>query len=371
MRWHALVALGVSLALPGCYKRWHVAPRLMPLRGAGATLVTSHDTVCVLGGDGGLVCSPIASRLQRKGIVEEARPVTGLPPIAAATLGGYQHLCALPRGGGVLCGTVFDGGRFEADPERFRSLELAGARDIRLIDSFGNDEKYVCMSNRAGIRCADVPPNPIADAPQELEGDFVSMATGGDHVCVVSSAGAVTCWWWYRHSAHDYEATTPPRIAAVLGGPEDRGRQGTLLARVAAVDDATAVTAGHGFTCALRRSGKVHCWGRNDYGQLGRGTVTAEPGAGDVAGLTDAVAVTASWQHACALRRDGSVVCWGDNGEGLPELGDPRPTGIPTPVVGVSDVAQVAAGHEFTCALSRGGEVRCWGGVSTVTVQLR
>ena len=59
------------------------------------------------------------------------------------------------------------------------------------------------------------------------------------------------------------------------------------------LDDAVAIDAGSGHTCAVRSGGSVVCWGANEEGQLGDGTLTDRRTPVRVDGLDDAVAVTA------------------------------------------------------------------------------
>lgn len=100
----------------------------------------------------------------------------------------------------------------------------------------------------------------------------------------------------------------------------------------------TQVAAGVSHSCARLATGSVICWGDGAVGQLG----DARSGAGVIAlspvtvmGLSDATHVTSGWDYNCALRATGSVVCWGANARG--QLGDGtmdmRTT--PTPVVGL------------------------------------
>jgi alpha-tubulin suppressor-like RCC1 family protein len=53
----------------------------------------------------------------------------------------------------------------------------------------------------------------------------------------------------------------------------------------------------------LTASGTVACWGKNNYGQLGRDTVTfrPEPEPQKVLGLDHVISITAGGNHACAL----------------------------------------------------------------------
>src|SRR5690606_24544210 len=90
-----------------------------------------------------------------------------------------------------------------------------------------------------------------------------------------------------------------------------------------------SIAAGGGHTCALRGNGRVICWGQNKYGELGDGTTGDSTKPVEVSGLDDAVAVSAGdydvsdnygGSHTCALREGGKVSCWGRNDYG--QLGD-------------------------------------------------
>src|SRR5439155_6724 len=141
------------------------------------------------------------------------------------------------------------------------------------------------------------------------------------------------------------------------------------------IDAAAAVEAGVFHQCALLLDATLRCWGLNDYGQLGNGTVSSAQVSNatpvEVIGITTATAVTAGGYHACALLQNGSVRCWGQNDYG--QLGDgavitpqtrpptPRPSPNPVEVRGITTAVPIKAGIFHTCALLRDGTMQCWG----------
>ena len=122
-----------------------------------------------------------------------------------------------------------------------------------------------------------------------------------------------------------------------------------------------ALSAGGGHTCALKADRTVSCWGQNVRGGLGDGTVVNKSSPTAVTGLTGAVALSGGTLHTCALKADATVVCWGVNDTG--QLGDgtliDRLT--PTAVPGLTNVVAISAGKQHTCALRSTGTVHCWG----------
>jgi len=119
---------------------------------------------------------------------------------------------------------------------------------------------------------------------------------------------------------------------------------------------ATAVGAGEHHACAILPGGAVRCWGANDAGQVGPTPVTPVLAPAATPVTAGAVAVVGGASHTCALVGD-AVRCWGDNSHG--QLGGtPDGTGAATPIA--SGATAIAAGAHHTCAVV-GGAVRCWG----------
>jgi len=178
---------------------------------------------------------------------------------------------------------------------------------------------------------------------------FVGIDVGEAHTCAVTQVGELWCWGNNMFGQLGDGSTTdrsiPVRVYGISG-------------------EVRAVSGGNEHTCALNDSGTAYCWGNNNRGQLGNGSLQGRLSPSAVVGLgSGLVEITSGGFHSCALTADGSVFCWGDNGSG--QLGDGSFVDRPNPIAvsGLGGVAiAVSAGELHTCAVLSGGVVRCWGG---------
>jgi len=164
-------------------------------------------------------------------------------------------------------------------------------------------------------------------------------------------------------------------------GSNDARTPGSMRTEMIRMGQVTAVTAGgntNGHSCAVTITGSVFCWGHNDHGQLGNGSliqqltpvqVVAGEGPADEDGfLTGVVSMTAGGRHTCALTIAGNVLCWGRGSTS--QLGNDSTTlAQPTPVQVhgggstevLSQVVSLNSNFDHTCAVTTTGGVWCWG----------
>jgi hypothetical protein len=131
----------------------------------------------------------------------------------------------------------------------------------------------------------------------------------------------------------------------------------------------TRIAAGNGRTCGLTQDGSAYCWGSNDrgaFGHTGPGTTTpaaAVPGL-RLSELSRSTGAASASGAQCGRTTDGGVYCWGGNDHGAVGNGSRSPATEPVPPSPIaSDVplATVSAGGEHACGLSADGTAYCWG----------
>jgi alpha-tubulin suppressor-like RCC1 family protein len=113
----------------------------------------------------------------------------------------------------------------------------------------------------------------------------------------------------------------------------------------------STITAAYGHSCALRDDGRAFCWGDNEFGQLGDGTVEQRLTPVAVQGLGNGVkAIAAGGAQTCALMVSGELKCWGRNDVG--QLGLGFTDGLPHPQ---PNLVRGLAGPVLSIAMSVGG----------------
>ena len=182
-----------------------------------------------------------------------------------------------------------------------------------------------------------------------LSTSVTSISAGDQHTCALDN-GSVKCWG--------------SNEGGQLGDGSLVSSSVPVLVDLGDGVTASAISAGSLHTCALLSSGAVTCWGTNDSGQLGDGSLVSSsvPVLVDLGDGATASAISAGSYHTCALLSSGAVTCWGYNGFG--QLGNRTETDSNTPVqvYGMtSGVTSIAAGGNHSCAVLSTGMVKCWG----------
>lgn len=319
-------------------------------------------------------------------------PVPGVANVTAIAAGGLQN-CALIAGtwecwgfagggvigipgtscnGGVACTLtptpVIAGASAFATGANATCAVVSGTVECLGDPTYGEIGTTTGPDQCAGnFLCAD---SPVA-VPSSLLTSVSALSTGIAHtVCALTQGGSVVCW------GDDTAGLLGPNgdVSTCNGNAPCSPTPVT----VAGVNNATAVSVGGTFACALLQSGAVECWGYNVDGELGHAETnpclfsnypcSVTPLA--VTGLTGATAIAAGDAFACALLQSGSVECWGANYSG--ELGNTGVTATcqggttvcttsPVAVTGVTNAVSIVAGEQFACALLQSGDVKCWG----------
>lgn len=133
---------------------------------------------------------------------------------------------------------------------------------------------------------------------------------------------------------------------------------------VSGLTNVIQLAVGTGHVCALLSDHTVKCWGNNNKGQLGRGTVdnNFNPTPTLISGLTDVGQIVAKAGYTCALiRGTGKIKCWGDNNFGQLGFGSTSSSSNPTLSTLFSDIKDLFMGDGFSCILKTNNDFKCIG----------
>lgn len=195
-------------------------------------------------------------------------------------------------------------------------------------------------------------PNYNHSTPVPVTGGLVfSDIAAGEHTCGITLTSAAYCWG--QNTNGQLGIGTAHNLGTLVGTP--RAVQGSYAFE--------AIGVGNRHTCGLSSVGKAHCWGLNNNGQLGTGTVVDHLSPVAVSGNLNFSALTSGGasSHTCALTSSGTAYCWGWNSQG--QLGDGTQVSRSVPVVvqGGLVFASISAGGSHTCGITTSGNAYCWG----------
>lgn len=297
------------------------------LSAAVATIHTGRQFSCVRDQDGMVFC--VGDNDNRQLGTAATSPPTPTrvaavtPPLSSVSLGA-SHGCGITLGGQLICWGDSDEGQGglgispnSHTPEVVTSLTAQAPVHV----SAGTD--HVCAAtsgtnmfcwgdgglNRLGFTGVDSCPNATAGpitcqtTPTKLGiSGAAELAAGHEHSCSLQTNGDVFCWGSNDRSQTGQPPTTSSGITLVAGAGK-----------------AVQVVAGRHFNCARDDVGAVRCWGAADLFQLGSSIAQNESATPVVVSLQRPATALASHpmtQSACAVLDDGSAWCWGANDSG-------------------------------------------------------
>ena len=277
---------------------------------------------------------------------------------------GTYHVCVIDDRQSIWCTGQNAAGQLGDGTTRSQDelVEVAGLGNVAdfavgLFDTNcaidGDGALYCWGSNRYGVLADDDLELSAEPVPIDGVGSVVDIAVGAFHACAVNDESQLFCW-----------------------GRNDRGQLGlgvdadpivTSPQRVEDVGPVRAVHAGGAHSCSLGIDGEVHCWGSNEFGQLGlaidRTTDVGVPQNISPFLPDGVVDLQVAFHHSCAVAGDErQLFCWGANDYGQFGLDDTDHRLEPTPIPEIAYVDELALGGGQVC-VDIDGDIYCAGEV--------
>lgn len=208
--------------------------------------------------------------------------ISPLPPMMRVEAGA-RHTCALGVNGDVYCwGYNGDGQCGQPLDEEFvqtpkKVVGISGAYAISAgyfhTCALSQDQVFCwgrndCGQLGRGTYCGEYCPLPkekkacgeFQPAPALTgQGIIADLDLGADHSCVIGTSGAINCWGRndYRQAGENGQS--------IIG----HGANFYPVPSMTGFTHATFLSVGAYFGCITTDTRGTHCWGRNDFGQLG------------------------------------------------------------------------------------------------------
>ncbi|HEX7587037.1 MAG TPA: RCC1 repeat- and reductase domain-containing protein [Anaerolineae bacterium] len=154
------------------------------------------------------------------------------------------------------------------------------------------------------------------------DGAYASQATPVQVSSVLSNVVNVSAGWFHAVAlTSDSKVWTwGDNTAGEIGNGITSTTGTNVPFQVPGLSNVKQVSAGDGFTAALKNDGTVWIFGGNNFGEIGNGTFVDQPTPIQVQNLSNVVYLAARDYHVLVIKSDGSVWCWGSNENG--ECGD-------------------------------------------------
>ncbi len=246
-------------------------------------------------------------------------------PLARAAVqvsAGWAHTCAVLADGSAACW----GGN------QFGQLGNGGQALVGCADGFA-----VCSNGPVAVSGATT---------------WTRVAGGFLFTCGTDAAGAAHCWGAGRRGQLGNGTQVTSNVPANVSG--------------GLVFSALAAATGGDLACGLS-AGALYCWGSGYYGQPGNGSVSQlAPVPYRVSPTQSFTALAVGEVHACALDGSGAAFCWGADDAGQVGDGTLVDRTLPVAALGGRSYTQIVAGLGHTCALDAGGVAYCWGAAGRI-----